>query len=64
MGTSFSAGLNGVGFFSWVEWGRLFRLIWLGTAFSAGLAEDGFLSGLNGNGFFIWVEWERLFHLG
>jgi hypothetical protein len=38
--------LNGNGFFGWVEWERLFRLGWMGTAFSAGL---------NGNGFFIWI---------
>jgi hypothetical protein len=45
--TAFSAGLNGDGFFKWVEWGRLFQLGWLGTAFSAEL---------NGDGFFSWVE--------
>jgi hypothetical protein len=55
MGTAFSAGLNGDGFFKWVEWGRLFQLGWLRTAFSAGLAGDGF---------FGWVEWGRLFQLG
>ncbi len=55
MRTSFSVGLNGNGFFTWVEWGRLFiwvewgRLFnmgwmgWMGTAFS---------NGLNGNVFF------------
>jgi hypothetical protein len=26
MGTDFSKGLNGNGFFIWIEWGRLFRL--------------------------------------
>jgi hypothetical protein len=35
-----------------VELGRLFRLGWLGTVFSAGL---------NMNGFFKWVKWGRLF---
>jgi hypothetical protein len=40
MGTAFSAGLNGDGFFKWVEWGRLFQVGLLGTAFSDGLAED------------------------
>jgi hypothetical protein len=55
MGTAFSDGLNGDGFFKWVEWGRLFQMGWLGTAFSAGL---------NGDGFFSWVEWGRLFQLG
>jgi hypothetical protein len=55
MGTAFSNGLDGDGFFIWVEWVRLFHLGWMGTAF---------LSGLNEDGFFIWVEWVRLFHLG
>jgi hypothetical protein len=41
MGTAFSNGLNG-GLFGWVEWGRLFHMGWLGTAFSNGLTEDGF----------------------
>jgi hypothetical protein len=54
MRTAFSNGLNGNGFFSWVEWGRLFQLGRMGTAFSAGL---------NGDGFFKWVEWERLFQM-
>ncbi len=44
-----------IGFFDWVECGRLSRLGWMGTAFS---------NGLNGNGFFGWVEWERLFQMG
>jgi hypothetical protein len=55
MRIAFSAGLNGDRFFSWVGWGRLFQLGWLGTAFSDELNEDGF---------FIWVEWGRLFHMG
>ncbi len=55
MGTAFSTGLNGDGFFKRVEWGRLFRLSRMGTDFS---------KGLNGNGFFIWIEWGRLFRLG
>jgi hypothetical protein len=42
MGTAFSAGLNGDGFFKLVELGRLFRLGWLGTVFSAGLNMNGF----------------------
>jgi hypothetical protein len=42
------------GFFRWVEWGRLFQLGWLGTAFS---------DGLNGDGLFSWVGWGRLFRL-
>jgi hypothetical protein len=54
MRTAFSPGLNGYGFFTWVEWERLFQMDWMRTAF---------LSGLNGDGFFIWVEWKRLFHL-
>jgi hypothetical protein len=54
MGIAFSAGLNGDGFFSWVEWGRLFQMGWLRTTFSAGLAGDGFFS---------WVEWEPLFQM-
>jgi hypothetical protein len=33
-----------LGFFGWVEWERLFRLGWMGTAFSDGLNENGFLS--------------------
>jgi hypothetical protein len=44
MGTAFSDGLNGDGFFKWVEWERLFRLGW------------AFSNGLNGEGFFGWVE--------
>jgi hypothetical protein len=55
MGTAFSAGLNGDGFFGWVEWERLLQLGWLGTAFANGLAGDGF---------FKWVEWGRLFQMG
>jgi hypothetical protein len=27
--------LNGDGFFSWVGWGRLFQMGWMGTAFSS-----------------------------
>jgi hypothetical protein len=46
--------LAGDGFFEWVEWGRLFQMGWMGTAFS---------NGLNGNGIFDWVEWGRLFHM-
>jgi hypothetical protein len=34
--------LNGDGLFSWVGRGRLFRLSWLGTAFSNELNGDGF----------------------
>jgi hypothetical protein len=41
MGTAFSNGLNGDGFFGWVEWERLF---W------------AFSNELNGDGFFKWVE--------
>ncbi len=37
LGTAFSNGLNGDGFFRWVGWGRLFQMGWLGT-----LAEDSF----------------------
>jgi hypothetical protein len=55
MRTAFSDELNGNGFFSWVEWGRLFQLGWLGTGFS---------DGLNGDGFFSWVGWGRLFQMG
>jgi hypothetical protein len=55
MGTVFSDGLNENGFFSWVEWERLFELGWLRTAFSNGLTEDRF---------FKWVQWGRLFQLG
>jgi hypothetical protein len=29
MGTAFSAGLNGDGFFKWVEWERLFFFSWV-----------------------------------
>jgi hypothetical protein len=52
MGIAFSAGFNEDGFFSWVEWGRLFQMGEMGTAFS---------DWLNGNGFFRLVEWGRLF---
>jgi hypothetical protein len=55
MGTAFSTGLNGDGFFDWVEWGRLFQTSWLETAFSNELNEDRF---------FIWVGYGRLFRLG
>jgi hypothetical protein len=34
--------LAGDSFFRWVEWGRLFQLGWLGTAFSNELNGDGF----------------------
>jgi hypothetical protein len=33
MGTAFSNGLNGDGFFEWVEWGRLFHMDWVGDGF-------------------------------
>jgi hypothetical protein len=39
---AFFNGLNENGFFNWVEWERLFRLCWMGTAFSTGLNGDGF----------------------
>jgi hypothetical protein len=42
MRTTISYELNGDGFFDWVEWGRLFEMSWLRTAFSNELAEDGF----------------------
>jgi hypothetical protein len=42
MGTAFSTGLNGNGFFIWIEWKRLFHLGWMKTAFSSGLYENGF----------------------
>jgi hypothetical protein len=48
MRTAFSNGLNGDGFFKWVEWGRLFHKGWMGRAFLTELNEDGF---------FGWVEW-------
>jgi hypothetical protein len=42
MGTAFSYGLNGDGFFKWAEWGRLFQMGWMGTAISNELNGDGF----------------------
>jgi hypothetical protein len=44
---AFSNGLNGDGFFDWVEWGRLFQ---------NGLNGDGFFKWFDWNGFFKWVE--------
>jgi hypothetical protein len=64
IGTDFSAELAGDGFFKWVEWGRLFQLSWLGTAFQLGWLGTAFSAGLNGNRFFSWVEWGPLFQLG
>jgi hypothetical protein len=37
------------------EWGRLFQMGWMGTAFS---------NELDGDGFFNWVGWGPLFYLG
>jgi hypothetical protein len=34
------------------------------TAFSNGLIGTAFLAGLNEEGFFSWVEWGRLFQMG
>jgi hypothetical protein len=42
MGTAFSYGLAGNGFFKEIGWERLFRLGWLGTAFSNELNENHF----------------------
>jgi hypothetical protein len=41
--------LAGDGFFNWVEWGRLFQMGWMRTAFSTG--------------FFGWVDLERFFQM-
>jgi hypothetical protein len=53
--TAFSAGLDGDGFFTRVEWERLCRLGWMGTAFSTGLNEDGFFWSAQVGGRRRWV---------
>jgi hypothetical protein len=50
--TTFLTELNEDGFFGWVEWGRLFQLGWMRTAFSDELNETAFSPGLNEDGFF------------
>jgi hypothetical protein len=51
----------GTAFFIWVEWERLFRLGWMGTAFSTGLNGDGFFWSAQVGGRRRWVvgagEW-------
>ncbi len=42
METAFPNGLDGTGFFRWVEMRTAFRLVWMGTAFSYGLDRNGF----------------------
>jgi hypothetical protein len=52
MGTAFLNELNGNGFCSWVDWGRLSHMGWMETAFPNELIGTAFSAGLNRDGFF------------
>jgi hypothetical protein len=57
MGTAFSAGLNGDGFFKWVERGDgFFDWVEWGRLFQMGLMRTTFSNELNRNHFFKRVE--------